>query len=770
MTQIITKREKFDEDVMKPLLTDPRFNKNDLKRLSQYNKHRISGSEINVSYKFGGGCEEYELGRLFPEDGIGLQSFRFDLRNPLAQKFYWDTDVENAHFRIALKFCVDYGIIHDKLKYYVDHRDECLAMVSNKRKKAKTEFLKVLYGGDIKLYSLLYDNEADGNITREGFVFLKEIEKEVKNLMLMIWTKNSHLHELKIGQEKKKISKKPNPQASLMSLIFQTEERKILLVWDKFLQEKGRYMAVYIHDGGLVEKLEGETKFPEELLLEGSLRIKEELNYDLILTQKEIKHEWTPYKPQETQYEIKKREFEERNFIIGSTFCCIHVDGNIEYMKKADAKTKFENWHVIEYDLEKEKNVKKAFLDLWLADENRRQYERIDFIPNIEDCPVEIYNLFKGFKAEKYRPEKAMTEDEILFNILPIKNHLDYLTTGNSDYILNWMANIIQTPHIKSEVAPLIRDEGGLIVEGGGTGKNLLFEWFGNEIMGEDYLHVVGDNKELYTPFNSLFEGKLLVFVEEASGQDNHANADALKAKITSKTINVNKKMVAQYKTRDYTRYVFTSNNRNPMPIKQGNRRFAVFDTNPVKRGDTQYFKELVKHLSDNDVKWAFYQYLKNMKDTFRTPIDFQKNIPITKAYKDIRLLNAPLYHKWLVSCLKKGELKDDSTSNLYKSFIKWVERNREGKVESAITQTAFGIMLTNSKECNDYTILEETGNKHKSNGVMVFKWNIEGLVKGLKEIHLLDEDFEYELTLQTGDCHIDTETLEETEEVEREG
>ena len=765
MSQTITKREKFDEDVMKPLLTDPRFNKADLKRLSQYNKHRVSGSEINVSYKFGGGCDEYELGRLFPEDGIGLQSFRFDIRNPLSQKYYWDTDVENAHFRIALTFCANYGIIHNKLKYYVEHRDECLALVSNKRKKAKTEFLKVLYGGDIKLYCSLYDNECDGTVTREGFVFLKELEAEVGNLMLMIWTKNPHLHELKIGQEKKKISKKPNPHASLMSLIFQTEERKILLVWDRFLQEKGRYLAVYIHDGGLVEKMEGETKFPEELLAEGAVRIKEELNYELVLTQKEIKHEWKPYKPQETQYEIKKREFEERNFIVGSTFCCVHVDSYIEFMKKPDAKTKFENWKITVYDEEKEKNVTKPFLDMWLADEKRLQYERIDFIPNFEDCPVEIYNLFKGFKAEKYRPEQAMTDDEIKLKIEPIITHLDYLTTGNSAYLLQWMANIIQTPHIKSEVAPLIRDEGGLIVEGGGTGKNLLFEWFGNEIMGEDYLHVVGDNKELYTPFNSLFEGKLLVFVEEASGQDNHANADALKAKITSKTINVNKKMVAQYKTRDYTRYVFTSNNRNPMPIKQGNRRFAVFDTNPVKRGDTEYFKELVRHLNDNNVKWAFYQYLKNLKDTFKTPIDFQKNIPITKAYKDIRILNAPLYHKWLVSCLKKGELKDDSTSNLYKSFIKWVERNREGKVESAITQTAFGLMLTNSKECGDYNISKNIGNKEHTRDGNIMKWNVEGLIQGLKEIHLLDENFEYEPTLQTGVCHTDTETLEETVE-----
>ena len=361
-----------------------------------------------------------------------------------------------------------------------------------------------------------------------------------------------------------------------------------------------------------------------------------------------------------------------------------------------------------------------------------------------------------------------MTEDEILRLVEPIITHFDYLTSGNSSYLLQWMANIIQTPHIKSEIAPLIRDEGGLILEGGGTGKNIGFEWFGNEILGEEYLHVVGDNKELYTPFNSLFEGKLLVFVEEASGQDNHANADALKAKITSKTINVNKKMVAQYKTRDYTRYVFTSNNRNPMPIKQGNRRFAVFDTNPVKRGDTEYFKKLVKHLDDNDVKWAFYQYLKNMKDTMKTPIDFQKNIPVTKAYKDVRLLNAPLYHKWLVSCLKTGTLKDGSTTELYKTFIKWVENNREGKLDGAITQTAFGLLLSNSKECNkdcDYTITENIGDKHKSHGIMVYHWNIEGLITGLKSIHLLDDNFVYEPSLQAGVCHLNNEILEENEE-----
>jgi hypothetical protein len=102
------------------------------------------------------------------------------------------------------------------------------------------------------------------------------------------------------------------------------------------------------------------------------------------------------------------------------------------------------------------------------------------------------------------------------------------------------------------------------------------------------------------------------------------------------------------------------------------------------------------------------------------------------------------------VSCLKTRTLKDDSTSALYKSFIKWVEKNREGKVETAITQTAFGLMLTNSKECGeDYSITENTGNKEHTRNGNIMKWNVGGLIKGLKDIHLLDEDFEYEPTLQ---------------------
>ena len=149
-----------------------------------------------------------------------------------------------------------------KLKYYIDNSEQCLALVSNSHKKAKTEFLKILYGGNIKNYNQNYDNEVEGNITKDGFTFLQGLKQEVDNLMILVWNKHEYLHDLKTGQDEKIFSKKTHPKASLMSLIFQTEERKILLEGDRFLQENGCFLGVFINDGGLVEKLEGKISFP----------------------------------------------------------------------------------------------------------------------------------------------------------------------------------------------------------------------------------------------------------------------------------------------------------------------------------------------------------------------------------------------------------------------------------------------------------------------------------------------------------------------------
>jgi hypothetical protein len=208
--------------------------------------------------------------------------------------------------------------------------------------------------------------------------------------------------------------------------------------------------------------------------------------------------------------------------------------------------------------------------------------------------------------------------------------------------------------------------------------------------------------------------------------------------------MNVNKKMVAQYRANDYSRYVFTSNNRNPLPIRQGDRRFAVFDTDTCKRGDEKYFTDLYSELDRPEVKWAFFKYLSEL-NTYDSPIKFQREIPKTDAYRDVRLLNAPLYHKWLVYNVKRGYVEDKSTSDLYADYCAWITKNREGSSEG-ITQTAFSLLLTNATEIQidgeDANI--NGGDRLRRKTGMIFQWNIDGLVAGLKKLLLLKDDFVY--------------------------
>jgi hypothetical protein len=745
----LTKTEYFDEDNIKYLLNDTRFNKQDRKRLTDYNKHRQSGSQMLVQYKLGAGCEEHQLGRLFPNDGLGLQSFRFDIRNPLTKKHYWDIDMENAHYCIAERWCDKYDIDCPKLIFYIQNREDCLKLVSENRKKAKTEFLKILYGGNIKLYSEMYD-EVEGEIKSEGIKFLTILKSEVQKLMDKVWEQHSQYHKIKMGKEKTPMIKKPNPKASLMSLIFQTEERKILMFLDYLLKIKyNRVMGIFIHDGGEVEKLDsGETEFPKEILEDCSNIITAKFKIRTRLTQKPIEYNWSPLNPKLTEYETRKKEFEKRNFFVGSQFVHIQDDGLIEFVKTNDMKIRLRCNNFMVYNADTEKYEKKYFFEEWLDDPNRANYERIDFIPDLEMCPPNVFNLFKGFNAEKFRPEVPLTQLEIACLIKPIIRHLDYLTGGYAIWNLRWFAKKIQQPTKKCEIGILWRDEGELFNEGGGTGKNLFVEFFGNEIIGEDYFYVVGDNRELYGNFNSQFEAKLLVMVEEASSKENHSNHDILKSKITTKKQNINRKGVAQYTVFDYTDYLFSSNNRNPLPVKQGNRRLAVFDTNPEMRGNKEYFTFLANHLSKPIVKWAFYQFLKTIP-TYDSPIEFQNSIPITPAYTEVRILNAPLYLKWIVSEVKQGILKNDSVRELYLRFKSWVKTNKEGNEDNLITETAFGLILNKSKEAGQQEgvcyLLQNAGEKSKSNGIMKYKWNIENVVAGLKKLFLLDNHFKYQ-------------------------
>ena len=759
-TQSMKCQELFDENMLKMMMNDDRISIADRKKLKSYQTGRIAPGKKNIVYTLSKGCSDDKLGRLYAGDG--LQNFRGDLRSALIQKYYWDIDMENCSYRILLKMAEDLHLSPEAIRRYVYDREACLKMMSDDRKVAKTALLKTLFLGNVQLYKEDYE-EVDGEILEQGQALLTQISHEINILATILWDRNPTLHKLKTGQDNKPINTRRNPKASLMSLLYQTEECKLLLIMKKFFEDNHRTMSLLIHDGGGVQKIDQhETQFPPELLIACAAKMRQDTGYDIVLAQKQIVHQYAPSLPSEDAYTNMKTEFEQHTFVVGTQLFHIMPNGATQFIKYHDALFKFAPLRCDVFNAHTGKIVNKPFLEMWKDDPKRLAYESVDFFPNPTKCPASVYNLFRGFNAEKYMPQQPMTNEEILELVKPIRHHIASLCENKVDLVLKWMANIVQHPDRKSETSILIRDQGNLLMEGGGTGKNVLLEFFGYQILGEQYSIIVGDNREMFSSFNSMFEGKLLVFVEEASGKDNHSNNDMLKSKITSKTTNINKKSVAQYSVNDYSNYIFSSNNRNPLPIKSGDRRFWVFDASTNYRGNVKYFTDLANHLERDDVKWAFYQYLLQYT-TFNSPIEFSVNTPITQGYKDIRYLNSPMHVKWLIHVLREGELFNGMVYQLHSQFLKWMESDGETKNDK-LSITAFGLLFSNTRNLNlldmrdDDVISPESEKslqkrqlptdlavikKRKVSGVEM-QWNVNELVKSFKSQHLLEDDFEY--------------------------
>ena len=281
----IVKTEFYDAEMMDAILKDTEvFSSSDLKKLSAYKKaSKISTNSVNVVYYYGKGCEENQLGRLYTHANIGLQAFPKGIRNPLLKKYYFDIDMENAHFNLMVKMGLEWGIDTTNIKYYCDHRNECLTMLGTNRTASKTAYLKVAYGGNIKLHD---ENINDDGLLPDGDVtMLKKIESEVGNMMNYCY---SEFYE----KLKKLVSKKDNPKASLFALILQTEEKKCLMALDEYLKANGRNADILIHDGLEVRKLENEKVFPEALLKGGEKAIFEKTGHTVKLAEKEIEHNY----------------------------------------------------------------------------------------------------------------------------------------------------------------------------------------------------------------------------------------------------------------------------------------------------------------------------------------------------------------------------------------------------------------------------------------------------------------------------------------------
>ena len=588
----IVKQEIFSIDALENLTAHDGVSADAKKMLKAYKKRRTDGNRVNVIYEYGKSMRIAQKGRLYPQKGMGLQNFPSDVRSALAQQYYWDVDMVNSQPVILIQMAERNGWKCDELRDYVENRSTWLNNIMTEldcdRDAAKTLCLATMFGGR-------YKKSPD---------FIKRLANELAQIGSNMVNANPDILKL--------VSKESNPASSCVAHILQDTEFRILRFIDHFFQTKDRFMDCYIHDGGLVRKMDGEHSFPESLLRQAEEAVNNEFEVKISLAVKPLVHSFefkkdvmrTQY-TSEREYQQRKEEFEEDHFY------CIENESIMTITNDELVSTSKTNANAVfaTYNFQKTHNqriVIDEFFPLWVKDPTKRTIQKIVFNPKI-DCEVDgCYNTFRGLKGAIEVPSTRANEIIQRFNDLVRVNAGD-----NNDYALylkKWLAHGIQRPYEIPGVAII------LINENQGTGKETLMDFMGKRVFGmEYYKNIKNVETELFDAHSTAMDKTLLLKLEEVNGSLNRKFSDMLKGIITATTATINPKGFKKYTIDAFPRVVMTTNNAVPVKVEASDRRFCIFYTSSMYMGNTEFWKETYELFGLPEAGHIVHEYLKSV-------------------------------------------------------------------------------------------------------------------------------------------------------------
>jgi len=588
-------------------------------------------------------------GRLYSSQK-SMQNVGYSVRDFIRQEGILDYDMKNAHPTLAIhlfKNLFGKAVMISTLKDYVLNR----AVILENHEITKMDVLAT-----INQDRCLYKNP-----------FLKQLHKELKPLKQKIFNNPDYTY-LRGNNTK-------NPQSSVLNKLLCIEERKII---DKIYSIYG--FEVNMFDGFMTTKnipLEELNELTKEEGITWDIKEPSPLEYieptekteDMFLNYNEMKEEF------------EKTNFKLRNPVVFVEEC----EGGLIMRKVADFRTVYSNmfYYQLETDSKTGKQVlkKKRFVLEWLDDEFARTYGKVDFFPPPRYCPAHVYNLYTGFAYEEEDWENNYDKGD--YSI--IMNHLRLLAGDDKtdecvEYILNYIAHVIQYPGIMPRVSLVFQSDEG-------AGKNMFFDNFFNLVVGRKY-YLPSENAEDFVGSWCRLDNKICAVWNETEGADTFRKMAKIKALITDDRMRINQKNIQPFDLTSHLRLLFFSNRLTPVPITAGDRRFQVFNSGKPVGGD--YYSKLYAAMTDKNVLNGFVDMLKK-RDVRNT--DFRRTRVITHYYEVLKSGNNAMidtfikdlfYNKSLLANAKEIERLEKETgikqnikrkSTFYKDYKDWCEK-----------------------------------------------------------------------------------------------
>ena len=567
----------------------------------------------------------------------GKNMGRLQSKNPSIQRLYngfrgilcndkmVDMDMKNCHPIILMNLCKEHNIKYNYLLDYVSNRDNKLKEIMNDYNISKSEAKSALL-------SCLNDINAKNKIcnkkVRKGF--LNNFDKEMSRIIFDLFN---------IYKNKKEYSKyisnaDYNIEGKFTNLILCDIENKYLdkainTCIDNYLL-KIEDIAVLMFDGFMMYD---KNNTDEIINLLNKTFFEYNIEWDFKDHNIELLDKLNKMEIKDVKlYDEVKKIFEKDHFMIehplmyGRTYKKGRYLEYGLYNKNEYRDLVKKNKYVYQEIIETENGIKykdKDIFDDWIRDTNIRSYKNINFVPKLtEENNIDYFNTFQGFEGEFINNytnnEKAI---EIFYK------HLSLLTNHNTnsiEYLINYIADIVQNPDKLPSVAIMFKSKQGF-------GKDLLLDII-SRFIGNKYLYRTANLEEIFGSFNTSIKDKIILQLNELEGKDGFSQKEKIKNLITEEFTNINEKKIKQYKQNNYLRIFIMSNNISPLEIPHDDRRFVVFKAH-YRKPNKNYFKQLIDLKNNDDDIKTLYEYFKN----YKIKLDLRNDRPLTDAYKELQ-------------------------------------------------------------------------------------------------------------------------------------
>jgi hypothetical protein len=270
----------------------------------------------------------------------------------------------------------------------------------------------------------------------------------------------------------------------------------------------------------------------------------------------------------------------------------------------------------------------------------RKTYRNTKFVPySTQDHLLlnDEFNLFRGFLAKKLN---QIVSDE---QVMPFIDYTKMIICGKelgemndklSNWLLDWWAHKIQFPEKKTRCCPVLRSNQQQV------GKGVYVETFLENIVSKTQRYWWKPNtvNQLKKSFNGAEFGKLFCYIDEVKvNRGDKELVNLLKQKITSETIQIEKKYQETFDTSCYQEFIMLSNEEDPTPVDENNARYVVFDVSSDVKNQSKSIQINDKHYHGVDFFVEYKKWFESNRDIIFTWLLQRKinlpitNIPITK-------------------------------------------------------------------------------------------------------------------------------------------